>query len=103
MSHSALTWPYRAKGVTMKKRFTEEQIISVLKRLDSGEDVKALCREIGVHMQTIYVWRRKYGGMEVSDAKKLRALEAENAKLKRMVADAMITIEDLKFVSSKNW
>lgn len=87
----------------MKKRFTEEQIIGVLKRLESGEDVKTLCREIGVHMQTMYAWRKKFGGMEVSDARKLRALEAENQKLKRMIADAMITIEDLKFINSKNW
>ncbi len=87
----------------MKKRFTEEQIIGVLKRLEAGEDVKGLCREVGVHMQTIYVWRRKFGGMEVSDAKKLRELEHENGKLKRMLANAMITIDDLKFINSKNW
>jgi putative transposase len=87
----------------MKKRYTEEQIIGVLKRLEAGEDVKMVCREIGVHMQTIYIWRKKFGGMEVSDAKKLRELEAENAKLKRIVADAMMTIDDLKFINSKNW
>ncbi len=87
----------------MKKRYTKEQIIGVLKRLESGEDVKTLCRELGVHMQTIYVWRKKFGGMEVSDAKKLRTLEAENSKLKRIVADQMITIDDLKFINSKNW
>lgn len=87
----------------MKKRFTEEQIIGVLKRLEGGADIKTLCREIGVHMQTIYVWRKKFGGMDVSDAKKLRALEAENAKLKRMVADLAIENSDLKFINSKNW
>lgn len=87
----------------MKKRYTEEQIIGALKRLESGEDVKLLCRELGVHMQTIYVWRKKFGGMEVSDAKKLRELEQENGKLKRMLANAMITIDDLKFINSKNW
>ena len=87
----------------MKKRYTEEQIIKTLKRLEAGEDIKLLCRELGVHMQTIYLWRKKFGGMEVSDAKKLRALEAENAKLKRIVADAMMTIDDLKFINSKNW
>jgi len=91
------------KGVTMKKRFTEEQIIQNLKRLDGGEDIKVLCRELGIHTLTIYVWRKKFGGIEVSDAKKLRALEAENAKLKRMVVDAMMTIDDLKFINSKNW
>jgi len=87
----------------MKKRYTEEQIIGALKRLESGEDVKLICRELGVHMQTIYVWRKKFGGMEVSDAKKLRELEQENGKLKRMLANAMITIDDLKFINSKNW
>lgn len=87
----------------MKKRFTEEQIIGVLKRLERGEDVKTLGRELGVHMQTIYVWKKKFGGMEVSDAKRLRALEAENQKLKRMVADLSITVDDLKFLNSKNW
>lgn len=87
----------------MKKRFTEEQIISVLKRVEAGEDVKILCRELGVHMQTIYVWRKKFGGMEVSDAKKLRTLETENTKLKRMVANLLIENDDLKFINSKNW
>ncbi|MFN7684487.1 MAG: transposase [Oligoflexia bacterium] len=87
----------------MKKRFTEEQIIGVLKRLESGEDLKSVCRDVGVHMQTVYVWKRKYGGMEVSDAKKLRTLEAENTKLKRMLANAMMDIEDLKFLQTKNF
>lgn len=87
----------------MKKRFTEEQIIGVLKRLEGGADIKTLCRELGVHMQTIYVWRKKFGGLEVSDAKRLRTLESENAKLKRIVADQMMMIEDLKFINSKNW
>lgn len=87
----------------MKKRFTEEQIIAVLKRLESGEDVKTLCREVGVHMQTIYVWKKKYGGMDVADARRLKNLEAENAKLKRMVADLAMTVDDLKFINSKNF
>ena len=87
----------------MKKRFTKEQIIQALKRLKGGEDMKQLCRELGVHMQTIYVWRKKFGGMEVSDAKKLRHLEAKNQKLKRMMAGAMMTIDDLKLLNSKNW
>ncbi len=87
----------------MKKRFTEEQIISALKRIERGENPKILSRELGVHMQTIYVWKKKYTGMEVSDAKRLRALEQENSKLKRMLANAMIDIDDLKFINSKNW
>ena len=87
----------------MKKRFTEEQIIKVLKRAEGGEKPGDLCRELGVSMQTIYAWKRKFGGMEVSDAKRLRELEAENSKLKRMVANLSMDIEDLKFVNSKNW
>lgn len=54
-------------------------------------------------MQTIYVWKRKYGGMEVADAKRMKQLQAENQKLKRMVADMAITIDDLKYINSKNW
>ena len=87
----------------MKKRFTEEQIIGALKRLESGADVKTVCRDLGVHMQTIYVWKRKYGGMEIADAKRLKALQAENQKLKRLVADQAITIDDLRYINSKNW
>ena len=103
MSHSALTWPDTAKGVTLKKRFTEEQIIAALKRLETGTEVKTLCRELGIYMQTLYVWKRKYGGMEISDAKRMKALIAENQKLKRLVADQAITIDDLKYINSKNW
>lgn len=87
----------------MKKRFTEEQIIQTVRRLDAGANVKEVGRELGVHIQTIYSWKKKYGGMAVSDAKKLRALEAENTKLKRMLANAMIDIDDLKYINSKNW
>ena len=87
----------------MKKRFTEEQIIAAVKRLESGTDAKTLCRELGVHMQTIYVWKKKYLGMEVADAKRFKALHVENQKLKRMVADMAVTIDDLKYINSKNW
>lgn len=87
----------------MKKRFKEEQIIQTIKRLESGEDIKNLCRELGVHMQTIYVWKKKYQGMEVADAKKLKQLEAENTKLKRMLANALMDIDDMKFLQTKNF
>ena len=87
----------------MKKRFTEEQIIAAVKRLESGTDAKTLCRELGVHMQTIYVWKKKYSGMEVADAKRFKMLQAENQKLKRMVGDMAITIDVLKYLNSKNW
>lgn len=87
----------------MRKRFTEEQIIGVLKRVEGGTPPKQVCREIGISIQTMYAWKRKFGGMEISDAKKLRALEAENQKLKRMVANLVIENDDLKFINSKNW
>jgi putative transposase len=87
----------------VKKRFTEEQIIKVLKRAEVGEGPKELCRELGIAVQTFYAWKRKFGGMEVSDAKRLKALEAENTKLKRMVANLSMDIEDLKYINSKNW
>jgi putative transposase len=87
----------------MKKRFTEEQIIHAIKRLEGGLEPKTLCRELGIHMQTLYVWKRKYQGLEVADAKRLMNLESENAKLKRMLANAMIEIDDIKFLLSKNF
>jgi putative transposase len=87
----------------MKKRFTEEQIIAVLKRERGGEDPKTLARELGVHMQTLYIWKKKYHGMEIADAKKLKGLEAENSKLKRMLANAMMEIDDIKFLMTKNF
>jgi putative transposase len=87
----------------MKKRFTEEQIIQILKRLESGEDIKSLVREFGVHMQTIYVWKRKFGGLEIPEAKRLRNLEQENSKLKRLLADAMIDLDHMKALQGKNW
>lgn len=87
----------------MKKRFTEEQIIQAIKRLEAGMNPKDLCRELGVHMQTIYLWKKKYQGMDVPDAKRLKSLETENAKLKRMLANAMIEIDDIKFLLSKNF
>lgn len=87
----------------MKKRYTEEQIISMVKRLERGEDVQDLCRELGVSKTSLYHWRSKYSGMEVADAKKIRALESENAKLKRLVADMALDLQILKEVNSKKW
>lgn len=87
----------------MKKRFTEEQIIRALKRLDSGEQAKNIGRELGVAMQTIYAWKRKFGGMEVSDAKRLRELEGENSRLKRLLADAMIDLDHMRALQGKNF
>ena len=87
------------KGV----RFTEEQIIAVLKQLEKGVPIKEVCRQHTITQQTIYRWKAKFSGMEVSDAKKLRALEMENAKLKRLVAEQALDIIALKDVNSRKW
>ncbi|MEO6846763.1 MAG: IS3 family transposase [Chthoniobacterales bacterium] len=84
-----------------KKRYSEEQIIGVLKQQEAGMPVKELIRQVGITEQTFYRWKSKFGGMEVSDAKKLRALEEENRRLKTMVADLMLDNNILKDVNSK--
>ena len=86
-----------------RKRFTEEQIITILKEHEAGSTVVDLARHHGVAENTIYRWKSKYGGMEVSDAKRLRALEAENSKLKRLYADAMLDNQALREVNAKKW
>ena len=86
----------------MKKgRFTEEQIIGILKQHEAGRKVPELAREIGVSAATIYTWKSKYGGMDVSDAQKLKGLEDENRRLKHLVADLSLDKEVLKAVISK--
>jgi len=83
----------------MKKgRFSEEQIIGFLKQADGGLPIKELCRKGGFSDATFYKWRAKYGGMDVSDAKRLRELEAENAKLKKLLAEAHLDMHALKSV-----
>ena len=86
-----------------RSRFTEEQIIGILKEHQAGLGAKELCRKHGVSDATFYKWRAKFGGMEVSDAKKLKALEAENAKLKKLLAEAMLDNAILKDVAAKKW
>jgi len=86
-----------------RKRFTEEQIIGILKEWEVGVHVGELSRKYGISDKSLYLWRRKYGGMEVPDAKRLRALEDENRKLKRIVADLTLDITMLKDVLSKKW
>lgn len=86
----------------MRKRFTEEQIIGILKQLDSGVKAADLVRQHNVSEQTLYRWRTKFGGMEVSDAKKLRRLEEENRRLKHIVADMTLDNQALKWVIEKN-
>ena len=83
----------------MKKRFSEEQIIGFLKQAEAGVAVKDLCRKHGFSDAAFYTWRRKFGGMDVADAKRLRELEAENAKLKKLLAEAMLDNEALKVVA----
>jgi putative transposase len=87
----------------MKKRFREEQIIGILKERETGIPVMDLIRKHGISEQTYYRWKSKYGGMEVSEAKRLKALEGENRQLKQMVADLMLDNKVLKDINSKNW
>jgi len=87
----------------MKKRYNEEQIIKILKEHESGVGTGELCRAKGISPATFYKWKAKYGGMDVSDARKLKALETENARLKRLVADLSLDIVILKDVNSKKW
>jgi putative transposase len=81
-----------------KSRFTEEQIIGFLKQAEAGMPIKELCRQGGFSDATFYKWRAKYGGMQATDAKRLRELESENAKLKRLLAEAHLDIHALKDV-----
>jgi putative transposase len=86
-----------------RSRFSEEQIIAILKEQESGVSVADLCRKHGVSDASIYKWKAKFGGMDVSEARRLRALEDENAKLKRMLADAMLDNVALKDLLGKKW
>ena len=87
----------------MKNRFTEEQIIGVLKEVEIGMKVAEVCRRHGISEATYYNWKAKFGGMTVSDAKRLKALESENAKLKRLLAESMLDIGALKDVIGRKW
>ena len=84
-------------------RFTEDQIIGVLREHEAGVNTAELCRRHGISDATFYNWKAKYGGMDVSDAKRLKALEDENAKLKRLYADAMLDNAGLKELVAKKW
>ena len=85
------------------KRFSEEQIIAVLKEADAGAKTKELCRRHGISEATFYNWRSKYGGMTVSEAKRLKELELENARLKRLLADAELDKAALKDLLGRKW
>ena len=84
-------------------RFTEEQIIAVLREAESGTPVKELCRRAGVSTVTFYKWKNKYVGMEISEVRRMRLLEDENARLKKIVAQQALDIDALKVVLSKKW
>jgi putative transposase len=84
-------------------RFSEEQIIGILRQSEAGAKTSDLCRQHGISAATFYAWRSKYGGMEVSEAKRLKQLEEENAKLKRIVAEQALDITMLKDVVGKKW
>ena len=86
-----------------RSRFSEEQIIGILKEHEAGVSVADLCRKHGVSDASIYKWKAKFGGMEASEAKRLRALEDENAKLKRLLADAILDNVALKDLLGKKW
>lgn len=86
-----------------RSRFTEEQIIGVLREQEAGGKTADVCRRHGISTATFYAWKAKFGGMEVSEAKRLKALEEENAKLKRLLADAILDTSVLKDLLAKKW
>lgn len=86
-----------------KSRYTEEQIIAILREQEAGSSTAEVCRRHGISSATFYKWKAKFGGMDVSDAKRLRALEDENAKLKKLLAEAMLDNAILKDVNSRKW
>ena len=89
--------------MTRRSRFSEEQIIAILKEQENGLPTKDVSRRHGVSSATFYKWKAKYGGLNVSDARKLKALEAENNKLKKLLAEQMLDNAMLKDINSKKW
>lgn len=85
------------------RKYTEEQIVNILKEAQAGIKTEDICRKYNVSGNTFYKWRQKYGGMEVSEMKRLKALEDENRRLKHIVADLTLDVQALKAINSKNW
>ncbi len=86
-----------------KTKFSEEQIVGILNEAEAGLDVQELCRKYGISKGTLYRWKAKYGGMDVSDVRKMKQLEAENSELRKLVAQQALDIQGLKAVVSKKW
>src|SRR4051795_1249690 len=107
LSHSKLDFPKQQscgrKTKVKSSRFSEEQIIGILKQSEAGAKTSELCRQHAISAATFYGWRSKYGGLEVSEARRLKQLEEENAKLKRIVADQALDITMLKDLVGKKW
>ena len=87
----------------MKKRYSEEQIITAIKEHEAGAKVDDICRRLGISSGTFYNWRSKYAGLEVNEAKRLRELEQESNKLKRLLAEKLLEVDAMKDVLSKKW
>jgi len=87
----------------MKNRFTEEQIIGLLKEAEAGSKIADLCRKHGISDATYYNWKAKYGGLTVSEAQRLKALESENSKLKRLLAESLLDNAALKDIVGRKW
>ena len=85
------------------KKHTPEQIVGILRRIDGGESVQAVSREVNISEATLHRWKQQYGAMEIDELKELKALRDENARLKRIVADQVLNIQVLKEVNSKKW
>jgi putative transposase len=101
--HTMRVGPGKEEAEMKGKRHTEEQIIGILKQSEAGMKTAEVCRQAGVSEQTFYRWKSKYGGMEASDAKRLRQLEDENRRLKHLVAELTLDNRVLKDIHSKNW
>ena len=85
------------------KKHTPEQIVAIMRRVDSGETAQAVCRELNISEATLYRWKQQYGALELDEVKELKGLREENSRLKRLVADQLLNIQVLKEVNAKKW